>query len=198
MDIKTRSFYESLEEIPIYNFYKCYKGDLSYIFLDRNGEITEDVEQVWSELLNEYHELTVNNDTIWFYDTILEVKWLENRLIFVPILLDTATKTPINDRKNLFKEIKSWKLPINSLKDVDKCLKALENSKNKLNRKLEEIKDYKEKKKNNNVKETSLQKQAIGIERHLGIKPNIFKDSVVTWISYFDEIKELSAKKSNG
>lgn len=195
MDVKTRSFYETLEEIPIYNFYKCYKGDLKYILLDRKQEVKEDVKKAWEELLNKYHELTVNNETLNFYALVLEVKFLENRDLYAPILLNLASKTPKKEREDLFKELRKWKLPIKNLKDIDKCLKVLNNSKNKLNRKKQEIEDYKNKNGDLSTKETSLQKQAIKIEKALGIKPDIFKDSVVTWISYFDEIKELSAKK---
>ena len=195
MDVKTRRFYETLEEMPIYNFYKCYKGDLKYILLDRSQEVKEDVKEVWKELLDKYHELTLNNETLNFYTLVLEVKFLENRDLYAPILLNLAIKTPEKERKELFDELRKWKLPIKTLKDVDKCLKVLNNSKNKLNRKLEEIEDYKSKNGNLTTKEVSLQKQAIKIQKALGIKPDIFKDSVVTWISYFDEIKELSAKK---
>ena len=195
MDVKTRRFYENLEEMPIYNFYKCYKGDLKYILLDKNQEVKEDVKEAWKELLDKYHELTLNNETLNFYTLVLEVKFLENRDLYAPILLNLAIKTPEKERKELFDELRKWKLPIKTLKDVDKCLKVLNNSKNKLNRKRQEIEDYKNKNGDLSTKETSLQKQAIKIEKALGIKPDIFKDSVVTWISYFDEIKELSAKK---
>ena len=197
MDDKNTRFYTNLEEIPIYNFYNCYKGNLNYIFLSKKGEVTKDIEAVWDDMLNKYHEITATYENINFYNLVLQVKWLENRLIYAPILLNLASKTPEKERENLFKELRGWKLPIKTLKDVEKCLTILNNSKNKINRKLDEIEEHRNKNEKLKSTEISLQKQAIRINRNLGVKPNIFEDSVITWISYFQEIEDLS-KKNNG
>lgn len=193
MDIKQTNIYDNLEEFPIYNFNKCLKGDLKFMFLSRRGEVNEEINNKWSELYNEYCELTNSSESITYNNLVLEVKWLQTRLVFVPNLIELFIKTPIKERKDILKELKKWKSCFRKEEDVDKALKQLKNSENKIKRKLQELEDIKNK--NKELKEMTIQKQAIKIKRALGINVDIFKDSVVTWISYFNEIEELNNKK---
>lgn len=195
MDIKHTDVYTNLEIFPIYNFYKCLSGNLEYIYKDRSGDITKDIDKLWSKLYDEYFKLISNSEHQQYFRLILEVEWLKNRLIYAPVLLNLLLKTPKNDRKELEKELKRWRLPYSNEKSIDKCLTVLNNSKTKLKRKETEIEELN--KKNSKLKEAniSLEKQSVKLQRRLGVTPDIFKDSVVKWLAYWDELKELSDKK---
>ena len=199
MDIKNADIYTDLDIIPIYNFDKCINGDLKYLFVSKKQDITKDVTSKWNTLYNKYCELTVNSETSRYYRLVGEIKFLENRLVYVPQLINIALKTPKNDVKHILKEIRAWKLPINIKEveraNIEKVLTALNNSKTKLKRKLEELEGLKKDNEQVSSIKTTLQSQAVKIHKMLGVKPNIFEDSVTTWLAYWDEIKELSKKK---
>lgn len=199
MVIENENIYTDLEVLPIYNFDKCIKGDLTYLKVNRKEQTTEDLNEIWQKLYNEYCELTYNNETQRHYRLLGEIKWLESRLTVAPLLINLLTKTPPENRKELIKELKYWKLSFSSKKplkpQIESNINVLNNSKTKLNRKLTELEDLRKYSANIKDNTTSLQKQAIRIHKNLGIQPNIFKDSVVTWLSYYDEIKALADAK---
>lgn len=195
MDIKHADIYRNLEVFPIYNFYKCLSGNLEYIYKSREGNITTELVDLWEKLYNEYFKLISNNEHQQYFRLVLEIEWLKNRLFFAPVLLNLMLKTPLDDKKIVITELKKWRLPIKDEKDIDKCLTILNNSKTKLKRKEEELKELNEK--NSKLKDAniSLEKQSVKLQRRLGVTPDIFKDSVVKWLAYWDELKELSDKK---
>ena len=170
------------------------------MYESKKGEITEEIKEQWEILYNNYCELTANSETSRYYRLIGEITWLENRLIYVPEIINLILKTPLNDRKHLFNELKRWKLYINISKNLEKeiniVLSALNNSKTKLKRKLNELEDLK----NNNEQIKSvnitLQGQSVKIHKALGVKPNIFEDSVTTWLAYWEEIKNINSKNN--
>lgn len=196
MDINTTAFYDDLETMPIYNFYKCSKWEMRYIYHNRKGETTEEIVKVWDEMYNKYHELTATSENVNYYNLIIEAKWLERRLIYAPLLIELALKTPQKDREKIYKELRGWKLFIKSEKDIEKALTILNNSRTKLKRKELEIEEHI--KRNEKLKSVgmSLEKQAVKLQRRLGVTPNIFKDSVLKWLAYFEELEQLS--KENG
>lgn len=196
MDINTTAFYDDLETMPIYNFYKCSKGEMRYIYHNRKGGTTEEIVKVWDEMYNKYHELTATSENVNYYNLIIEAKWLERRLIYAPLLIELALKTPQKDREKIYKELRGWKLFIKSEKDIEKALTILNNSRTKLKRKELEIEEHI--KRNEKLKSVgmSLEKQAVKLQRRLGVTPNIFKDSVLKWLAYFEELEQLS--KDNG
>jgi hypothetical protein len=196
MDINTATFYDDLETMPIYNFYKCHEGDLRYIYVSRRGDITEEITSVWDGMFNKYHELTSTSENISYYNLIIEAKWLERRLVYAPLLIELALKTPPNDREKIYKELKGWKIFIKDEKDIEKAFTILSNSETKLKRKQDEIEEYI--KRNEKLKSVgiSLEKQAVKLQRRLGVTPDIFKDSVLKWLAYFEELEQLS--KENG
>lgn len=195
MVTKHENIYTNLEVFPIYNFYKCLSGVMEYIYIDRKGEVTEEILSIWDGLYDEYFKLISNSEHQNYFRLILEVEWLKNRLIYAPILINIVLKTPENDRKVINDELRRWRLPINTVNDIPKCLEILNNSKTKIKRKEEEIEDLNAK--NSKLKENSisLEKQSVKLQRRLGVTPDIFKDSVIKWLAYWDELKEISSKK---
>lgn len=190
----TTAIYNNLEVMPIYNFYKCSEGKMQYIYKDREGEITDELQSIWHEMYNNYHELTATHNNTNYYNLVLEVQWLRNRLIYTPLLINVALKTPPEDREKIYKELRVWKLQVYNDEDLNKALDILNNSKTKLKRKEEEIEEHiknNEKLKSANI---SLEKQSIKLQRQLGVTPDIFKDSVIKWLAYFDELAELNKK----
>lgn len=190
----TTAIYSNLEVMPIYNFYKCSEGKIQYIYKDREGEVTDELQSIWDEMYNNYHELTATHNNTNYYNLVLEVQWLRNRLIYAPLLINVAFKTPPEDRKKIYKELRVWKLNVYKDEDLNKALDILNNSKTKLKRKEEEIEEHiknNEKLKSANI---SLEKQSIKLQRQLGVTPDIFKDSVIKWLAYFDELAELNKK----
>ncbi|QIG62279.1 hypothetical protein [Tenacibaculum phage JQ] len=200
MDIKHKNIYTDLELLPIYNFEKCIKGDLTYLNIDRRELITDGLKEVWQELYNEYCKLTITSETERYYRLIGEITWLENRLKYAPVLFNLLIKTPREDRKELIKELKQWKLSISIKKDLEPQIETnitiLNNSKTKLKRKITELEDLRTT--NEQVKSigTTLQQQAIKIYKLLGVKPDILKDSVIMWLGYWEEIKQSKQTKN--
>jgi len=200
MVIEHTDIYTDLDIIPIYNFDKCINGELKYMYESKRGEITEEIKEQWEILYNNYCESTANSETSRYYRLIGEITWLENRLIYYPVLVNNLLKTPKKDIKPLLKEISLWKLPINLNKNIEeeinRVLKALNNSKTKLKRKINELEDLK--KNNEQIKSVniSLQGQSVKIHKALGVKPNIFEDSVTTWLAYWEEIKNINSKNN--
>lgn len=195
MDIKHTNVYTDLEVFPVYNFFKCLGGNLEYIYKDREGEINNNITKLWGKLYNKYFTLTSNSEHQQYFRLVLEIEWLKNRLFYVPVLINQLLKTPKNNRKEIIQEIKKWRVTFNSEKDIDKCLNLLNNSKTKLKRKESELEELN--KKNSKLKDSniSLEKQSVKLQRRLGVTPDIFKDSVIKWLAYWDELKELSDKK---
>lgn len=51
------NIYKSIDDMPIYNWHKIQKdADLTYIFIDKKGEINEIIYQRWEVLQDEYIE----------------------------------------------------------------------------------------------------------------------------------------------
>lgn len=196
MGTESTTFFNNLRDFPIFNFDMCMKGELNYIYQSRKGEVTEDIKSLWDDLYNEYFQLTSNSEHQQYFRLVLEVRWLKNRLIYAPILIDLAFKTPEKERKLVFDELKKWKLNIKTEKDLEKAAAILNNSKTKIKRKESELQELNEKNEKLSTNKISLESQAVKIYKRIGLKPDIFKDSVLTWLAYWDEIKELN--KSNG
>jgi len=193
------NFYTDLDTIPIYNFRKCIKGDLKFMFEDKKGLITSLITEKWDKLYNEYCRLTASNETANYYLLIKDISFLESRLLIAPALANNLLHSKESERVDVIKELSEWKLKINVNKnigdEVAKTLKILNNSKNLLKRKIEEYEAIKSKNENENG--VSIQAQCIMINRYLGIKPDIHRDSVIMWLEYFNEISKIKTNKDN-
>lgn len=190
------NIYNNIDILPIYNFNKCFKGDLKYMFKDLNFIDSPVVKTQWNKLYNEYCKLTYNNTTLKYYRLVGELKFLENREIYVPVLLDLLTKTPKDDRGDIITELRKWKISVNKNTDLNKLfevsIKVLNNSKNTYNRKLAELEAM-----NNKPKEVlSLQQQKAKLHKLLGINIDLHTTSVSEWLAYWEEVKTL--KQNDG
>lgn len=195
MVVEHQDIYTDLDELPIYNFTKCANGELKFMYHGRKGKITNHIKSKWEELYNNYCELTNTNKTLRYYRLIGEIEYLRKRDHIAPILINLLLKTPTNNRKNIINELKEWGLKIYEDKDIEqqvkRALKILNNSKNKLNRKLEELDDIKEKPTEN----ISLSVQKAKLHKLLGIDVNVVTTSVLEWLAYWKEVEQLSNKK---
>lgn len=197
MATKHKNFYTNLDTIPIYNFIKCTEGKLQFMYELKKGVVNKKITDKWEELYNQYCELTNTNETLRYYKLIGEIEWLKNRDKIAPILIQKLLKSPLNECINEIKELKEWGLSIKVKKDLEKeiqrCIKILNNSKNKLNRKLEEFGQMKDKPRGG----MSLQAQKAKLHRLLNIDVNIMTASVLEWLAYWKEVEQLS-KENNG
>ncbi len=195
MDINTATFYDDLETMPIYNFYKCLDGNFKYMYEDLKGDITEYITSVWNTLYNKFCEITFNSETQRYYTLLGEITWLEKRLVFAPILLDVAIQS--KDKEEVIKELKKWKIFVSLKKDlasqINTSLTILNNSKTKIKRKKEELKDISSKQKQ--LKPISLSSQKAKLHILLGIDVDVKKCSVTDWLEYWNEVELLNSKK---
>ena len=192
MDASNTYVYTDLDELPIYNFYKCIDGKLNYLYKNKVGEITKDIVKIWEDLYNNYCEIDNNGSRQKKYRLIGEIKELELRKDIAPILFNMLLKEDFD--KSIIDVLSSFKLKIDVSKQlipqVEKHLKTLNNSTNKIKRKELELKRLSEGKK----EEVNINELAIIIERNIGVKTNIFTDSVKKWLAYGVIIE----KKNNG
>ncbi len=197
MVTENKNIYTELELTPIYNYHKATKGELKYLIIDRSiKESEEDLKKAITLLRDEESELNYSCNSEVYYNDVASVKWLETGLKVVPVLLNLLISTKNNEP--IIKELKTWKIFISTKKPIKKQIETaiilLNNSKNKIKRKTDELIKVNK----TGDTEISLQKMSIKIHKALGIQANIFKDSVITWFSYFDEINALKDMKSNG
>jgi len=186
-------YYKDLDVIPIYNFDKCLKGKLEYMYLSKDGEITEEIQRQYDTLYNEFCLLTSGQETVNYYNILIDVNWLKARQKIVPMLLELYLKTPPKSRDALKKSLSLWKIKVNNENDIKRALKVLELSNNKI--KIKELELEEIKKAVNKEESKTLIQQSVFIHKNLGVKPDIYKDSVLHWLAYFDELQKL---KKNG
>lgn len=192
MDVSTKSIYTDLDDLPIYNFMKCVKGELKYMYEDRRGKVTRKIRTKWDKLYNKYCELTYTNETLNYYKLVGEIDYLVNRERICKILIGSILKTPLKDCLPLINELSEWGLPIdikNNLKEeINRCILMLNNSKNTIERKTNELELIK----NKPVEEISLQAQKAKLHRLLSINVDLKSTSVTEWLAYWEEVKHLS------
>lgn len=196
---KNIELHKSLEDLSIYRFDKIINGDLRYLANVENVtkvKISQAYNDVWKELYNEYAKKTKNNTTVRIYLLLGEINYLTLRFNIVPQLIDVVLSA-VN--KEIFElaitEIESWGFRLNKDapigKEIEKVIKAINNSQTKIKRKLEEYKELTKEKE----KALSLVQQKVKLERILGFTIDIKKTNVLEWLSYWDEVKLITSKK---
>lgn len=197
MDSKNRYVYEDIDEIPVYNFFKCCEGKLKYMYNDRKGEVCKEVEDSFKLMYDKYCELTVSNKTLKYYRILGEVDYIEKKLNIVPVLVNLLIKTPKERSLEIVKELKNWGFKVNinlPLKtQLESITQRLNNTKTKLNRKNDELKEF-----NNADREViSLPKQVVKLKTILkGVTIDINKDSISTWVAYWDEVESINNRSN--
>lgn len=185
MDVQTQSFYDNLDEMPIYNFMKCTEGQLHFMFISKKGDVTKDIKDKFSELDDKYCELTASNSSFRYFKLIGDIEFLKARLDIAPLLLNNLLKSSLNDSVLITKELKEWGLKIDLKLDLkpqyETCLLKLTNSKNQLERKSEELKELI----NKPNKTISLQELKVKLHKMSGINVDLMSTSVTEWIEYW-------------
>lgn len=196
---KNIELYRSLEDLSIYRFDKIIHGDLRYLSKKENVtnvKISNVYNEVWKGLYNDYAAKTNNNTTIRVYLLLGEINYLSLRYKIVPELIDVAlSSTDLDIFKMAITEIKSWgfSMDMNNpiVEETNKIIKALNNSITKIKRKRAEYKELTKKEE----KALSIIQQKVKLERVIGIKVDIKKDSVLDWLAYWDEFKIIIDQK---
>jgi predicted ribosome quality control (RQC) complex YloA/Tae2 family protein len=196
---KNIELYSSLEEISIYRFDKIINGDLRYLANVENVtnvKISEAYKESWKKLYNEYASKTKNNTIVRVYLLLGEINYLSLRLKVVPMLIDIMISSTDIDIFNMaVEEINKWGFFINKEKpmrdEINKITKALNNSITKIKRKKSEYKELTKEKQES----LSLIQQKIKLEVILGIKIDVKRESVLDWLSYWDEVKIITERK---
>lgn len=197
MDINNRYVYENIDEIPVYNFFKCCEGKYNYMYNDRKGEVNDDVIDTFKKLHDKYCALTISNKTLKYYRLIGEVEYMEKKLIFMPVLVNLLIKTPVKSNTPIIKEIKNWGYKINNDKELKPQLENITQRLNNLKTKLKRTNDELTQLNEGNGENISLPKQVAKLKSILkGVSVDIYRDSVATWVAYWDQVEELN-KRSN-
>lgn len=195
MATKHSYIYSDLDEIPVYNFFKCSEGELKYLYSDRKGEINSNIKEVWEGLYDEYCALTSTPKTRRYYELLGIIKGLEKRFEIAPVLINLLLKTPKNSIELIVYELSKWDLKINSRKqlksEINRIITILNNSKNKYKRYLRELEDLREQ----TGEGMTLAEQKAKLHRLLGINVDTKSTSVTEWLAYWEEVKLLSNKK---
>lgn len=196
---KNIELYESLEDLSIYRFDKIINGDLRYLAKEDHVakiKIDDCYKEVWKKLYNEYASKTKNNTTVRIYLLIGEINYLSLRRYIVPSLVDVILSATNVDVFNVaVDEVCSWGFSINKNKpigeEIEKVLKAINNSGNKIKRKKAELEGLTEGKKNS----LSLIQQKVKLENILKLSIDIRKTSVIEWLTYWEEVELMTSKK---
>jgi hypothetical protein len=188
---KKNKLYQDLDELPIYNFHKCFKGELKFLYSDRIIANENEASETWEKLYNKYCELTFSNTSLRYYRLIGEIELLKNKQIFVPVLLDLLLKTPKEDTVDIYEELKKFGVRLNKNQDISKQiergLKNIKGSENKLNRKVDEL----DRINNKPVVSLTLQEQKAKLHKILGFAIDLHNTSVSEWLAYWEEVKNI-------
>jgi len=203
-------YYRNCDELPIYNFYKVMETkNYCFLCLDYDEynelELKEDVEELWSEIYEEYVNISGDSSTAMYYELIQEVLYLETRYkVALDLLKNLASESMSEEMKMAYiEELREWKYKIDISKplgeELDRMIVQLKGSENKIRLKNNELEQFKDEGSKN--EKVSLIKQTVKLEQALG-RNNIDtkKIPVSKWIAMMNEVKEIneSRRKSNG
>jgi len=203
-------YYRNCDELPIYNFYKVMETkNYCFLCLDYDEynelELKEDVEELWSEIYEEYVNISGDSSTAMYYELIQEVLYLETRYkVALDLLKNLSSESMSEEMKMAYiEELREWKYKIDISKplgeELDRMIVQLKGSENKIRLKNNELEQFKDEGSKN--EKVSLIKQTVKLEQALG-RNNIDtkKIPVSKWIAMMNEVKEIneSRRKSNG
>ena len=202
-----RVVYKGCSDLPIYNFYKIIETkNFSYLYVhwneyDDDIKEHEDDDKLWRDIYNDYCKLTNDNKTLLYYDLILEISWFKSRIQVVTKLLNQLMHGEKTDeRVSMYvEEINKWKFRIDKSRqlvdEIQKVLKGLKISQNKIRLKEQEIENLRLS--DEEKEDVSFIKQLVQLERSSGrneIDPK--KTSVEKWVAIILDTKELQEQKS--
>jgi len=205
--------YKSCNDLPIWNFDVIYRtNDFKYLVVDYNGyddiDIPKGANERWDAIKNEWVELLDDATTAYYYQLVLEVVYLQTRYNVVKQLLKIMWDREDMDEESMkiyLGALKEWRYFYNEkatrVVEIDRLLKQLKRSQNKITIKLDELAKMKEEYHLDDGDTSTLDKQAVTLEQITG-KNNI--DTRTTSVSKWVEISKLAEsineqrRKSNG
>ena len=204
--------YKDCSDLSIKKFDIIYKtNDFRYLIVGWDGyeeiEVPKGANERWQDIRNEWIDLLDNNVIGYYYQLVLESVYLQTRYNVVKQLLNMIWMRDEFDEEaekiyvGALAEWKyKWNPKQNKTKEMERLLKQLKRSENKIELKLDELEKLK---KENDITDdvSSLEKQAVALEQITG-KNNIDTEttSVMKWV----EITKLSEsineqrRKANG
>ena len=205
--------YKNCGDLPIFNFDVVYRtNDFKYLVVDYNGYddivVPKDANERWEAIKNEWVKLLDDATTAYYYQLVLEIVYLQTRYNIVKQLLQIVWESQNmsdEDMKIYIRALKEWRYFWNEkatkTNEVDRLLKQLKRSQNKITLKLDELEKMREDNNMDDEDASTLDKQAVTLEQITG-KNNI--DTRTTSVSKWVEISKLAEsineqrRKSNG
>lgn len=208
---KRMYLYKDCSDLPIWNFHIVKNSnDFRFLVVDYDGyseiKVPKGANERWQAIRNEWIRLIGDNEVAYFYDLILESVYLQTRYNVVKGLLERmfVRDDMVGETLELYIGMLSqwrffWKEKLSKNDNIEKLLKQLKASQNKISLKLSEIEDLKVKYEANED-DFSLEKQKLIIEQSTGIKIDLKKDSVKTWIEACKMHQDMveQRRKANG
>jgi len=205
------NLYKDCGDLPIRNFDIIYKtNDFNYLVVEFDGynevAIPKGANERWQEIKKEWVELIDDNTIAYYHQLISEVVYLQTRYEVSGMLLKEIFERTMHEETlevyiNALKEWKYiWNRKASKLVEIKRLLQQRKASENKLNLKLDELKDL-QKENENDDDATTLEKQAVILEQITG-KNNI--DINTTSVRKWLEINKLATeineqrRKANG
>jgi len=204
--------YKDCSDLSIKKFDIIYKtNDFRYLIVGWDGyeeiEVPKGANERWQDIRNEWIDLLDNNVIGYYYQLVLESVYLQTRYNVVKQLLNMIWIRDEFDEESekiyvgaLAEWNYKWNPKQNKTKEMERLLKQLKRSENKIELKLDELEKLK---KENDITDdvSSLEKQAVALEQITG-KNNI--DTETTSVRKWVEITKLSEsineqrRKANG
>jgi len=204
--------YKDCSDLSIKKFDIIYKtNDFRYLIVGWDGyeeiEVPKGANERWQDIRNEWIDLLDNNVIGYYYQLVLESVYLQTRYNVVKQLLNMIWIRDEFDEEAekiyvgaLAEWNYKWNPKQNKTKEMERLLKQLKRSENKIELKLDELEKLK---KENDITDdvSSLEKQAVALEQITG-KNNI--DTETTSVRKWIEITKLSEsineqrRKANG
>jgi len=205
--------YKNCGDLPIFNFDVVYRtNDFKYLVVDYNGYddivVPKDANERWEAIKNEWVKLLDDATTAYYYQLVLEIVYLQTRYNIVKQLLKIVWDREDMDEGSMkiyIHALKEWRYFWNEkatkTNEVDRLLKQLKRSQNKITLKLDELEKMREDNNMDDEDASTLDKQAVTLEQITG-KNNI--DTRTTSVSKWVEISKLAEsineqrRKGNG
>lgn len=200
--------YKDCSDLPIRNFTIIYQtNDFRYLVVgwDRyeDIEVPKEANERWQYIRNEWAKMISDNTTYNYYNLILEVAYLRTRYSAVKILLDRIIIRENMDDEMLSKYAEGlaewrykWNKKASKQDNIIRLYKQLKQSENKLSLKTDELESLKKSAGEKEEDAVSLEKQRLIIEQSLGVKIDLDKDSVKTWVEACKMHEQLSEKRA--
>lgn len=198
MNIK---YHKSCSTLPIYNFYRILDGDLRFLIVgyseidSEDIEITLEAKENFTSIIQEYSELTSNNEVIVSLNLQMLIQEQEFERDTLKTILDLFNKNKEYDILNLLSEFGFYVKKGDDLdyefKKVIKRIKGLNNkiriNKNKYTTRF--------KKESEDIKH-NLDKEALLLEINLklGREINVHTTSVLKWVNMIEINRERNAE----